>query len=89
MYNQFHWGNMMANNAAHHPLAFLGLLGVFMAWAIVWKAFALYYAARDGKPWWFVALLFINTLGLLEILYIFVFRKRAPTCCPKCGCCEK
>jgi len=81
MYNYFHW-----NGVPHYSFAMLALLGVFMVWSIVWKAIALWFAARDGKPWWFAALWIINTAGLLEILYIFVVRKRIPQACPKCGC---
>lgn len=46
------------------------LLGV---WALAWKGTALWKASRLNQPWWFVALLVINTMGLLEILYLFVF----------------
>ncbi len=35
-----------------------------------------------GVPLWFVALLVVNTAGLLEMLYLFVFSKRTPECCP-------
>lgn len=44
-------------------------------WAIVWKGWALWIAGRKNSPIWFVALLIINTLGILEILYIFIFSK--------------
>jgi hypothetical protein len=47
-----------------------------MIWSIFWKGWALWRAAKnDSKPW-FVALLIVNTLGILEILYIFVFGKK-------------
>lgn len=47
-----------------------------MVWSIFWKGWALWRAAKnDSKPW-FVALLVINTMGILEILYIFVFGKK-------------
>lgn len=42
-------------------------------WTIAWKGIALWKAARQGKKEWFVPLLIINTLGVLEILYIYVF----------------
>lgn len=45
-------------------------------WTLPWKGWALWRAARLEKKWWFVALLVINTLGILEILYIFVFSKK-------------
>ncbi len=45
-------------------------------WSIPWKGFALWRSARRGDKWWFIALLVINTLGLLEIVYIFAFSNR-------------
>ena len=44
-------------------------------WSIVWKGFALYKAGRLQQPLWFTVLLIVNTAGILEILYIFVFSK--------------
>ena len=46
-----------------------------LAWTFVWKGMALWLAAKnDSKPW-FVVLLIVNTLGILEILYLYVFSK--------------
>lgn len=58
---------------------FAGLLIFFavLAWSLVWKGFALWRAARNKSVPWFVALLLINTLGILEILYIFVFGRKS------------
>ncbi len=42
-------------------------------WTFPWKGVALWKSARLQQKWWFIALLLIQTLGLLEILYIFVF----------------
>ena len=42
-------------------------------WTIAWKGLALWKAARHGKKEWFIPLLVINTVGILEILYIYVF----------------
>lgn len=44
-------------------------------WTLVWKGFALWKSARLKQPVWFIALLIINTLGILEILYLFLFSK--------------
>ena len=52
------------------------VLGVLIAWGIVWKGFALYRAGKQSQPGWFVALFLINTLGILEILYLAFFSKR-------------
>lgn len=45
-------------------------------WTLPWKGVSLWKAARAEHKRWFIALLVINTLGLLEILYIFVFSKK-------------
>lgn len=45
-------------------------------WTIPWKGIALWRAARNGQAIWFLALLVINTLAILEIIYIFIFSKR-------------
>ena len=45
-------------------------------WTLPWKGVALWKAAKNDHKWWFIAFLVINTLGILEILYIFVFGKR-------------
>lgn len=36
-------------------------------------------SARLGQKKWFVALLVVNTLAILDILYVFVFSKRKVT----------
>ena len=50
-------------------------LVLLMTWAIAWKGVALWKSARQSQPVWFVILLVVNTLGILEILYIFVFSR--------------
>lgn len=52
------------------------ILILVVAWAIPWKGLALWKAAQLKDKRWFIALLVINTLGALEILYIFIFSKR-------------
>ena len=48
---------------------------VFAVWSIFWKGWAMWIAARQGQKVWFGALLVVNTLGILEILYIYIFSK--------------
>ena len=49
------------------------------AWVLPWKAIALWKAAKNDSTPWFIVLLIFNTLGILEILYIFVFSKKQRT----------
>jgi Family of unknown function (DUF5652) len=53
----------------------LGLIGLLALWTLFWKGLALWHAGRRGQPWWFVILLIVNTLGILEIVYLFAVAK--------------
>lgn len=46
-------------------------------WTIIWKGFSLWKAAHRDEKVWYIALLVVNTLGILEILYLFVFSKHS------------
>lgn len=52
------------------------MIYAMVIWTLPWKGVALWKSARFKDKWWFIALLVINTIGVLEILYIFVFSKR-------------
>ncbi len=60
------------------------LLWIVIAWTLAWKGYALWIAARKGSKPWYIALLILNTLGILEILYIYVFSraKKSPPAVP-------
>ena len=52
------------------------LVVILMLWSIIWKGIALWKSARNESKIWFVILLIvntvgINTVGILEIIYIF------------------
>lgn len=49
---------------------------ILLVWSLAWKGVALWKAARRGEKDWFIALLVINTIGILEILYLYVFSKK-------------
>ena len=69
------------NNASYlfglqDPSSVLGLmfpgLIILMIWSLIWKGMALWRAARHAKLYWFIALLVINTMGILDIIYLFL-----------------
>jgi methionyl-tRNA synthetase len=77
MYMHHYWGGE-AGWFINMPLWAAPIIGFIMLlalWSLVWKGLALWHAGRRGEPWWFVALLLINTLGILEIIYLFWFAK--------------
>mgnify|MGYP007084715028 CR=1 FL=1 len=44
------------------------ILFLILAWTLPWKGIALWKAAKNSHKWWFVALLLLNTLAILEII---------------------
>ncbi|MCR6546177.1 DUF5652 family protein [Dehalobacterium formicoaceticum] len=52
------------------------LLYVLVTWSLIWKGIALWHAARNRQLPWYLVLLVVNTVGILEILYLIFFRKK-------------
>ena len=48
---------------------------LLILWSLFWKGLALWHAGRRGQPWWFVIILVVNTVGILEIIYLFAVAK--------------
>lgn len=72
------WGGYASNRPGLAGMFLFGWL-LLIAWSLFWKAWALWISAREGKKIWFGVLLVINTMGILEILYIFIFSKMKPS----------
>ena len=51
------------------------ILIVVVIWDLVWRLMALWKSARKGSIVWFIVLGLTNPLGILPILYIYVFSK--------------
>ena len=49
------------------------LIAIILVWSLVWKLLALWKSARKTHVAWFIILALVNTVGILEILYIYVF----------------
>jgi hypothetical protein len=48
---------------------------LFLIWSVLWKAGALWVSARSNEKWWFIVLLILNSMGLLEAIYLFWVKK--------------
>ncbi|MCC6448316.1 MAG: hypothetical protein IT215_06500 [Chitinophagaceae bacterium] len=57
-----------------NPL-FFTILIVVTIWELSWKGVALWKAGRLSHKWWFISIMFFNTLGILPIIYIFFVAK--------------
>ncbi len=60
--------------SAMTPLFLLAFI-VIVAWSLIWKGIALWRAAKNDHIAWFIVLLVVNTVGILEILYLCCFSK--------------
>lgn len=48
-------------------------------WTIFWKGFALWHAAKNNQRNWFVAILILSTVGILELVYLLKYAKNKYT----------
>ena len=55
---------------------FLLLIIALMIWSLIWKLVAMWKSARNSQTAWFIVLGIVNTIGILDILYIYVFSKK-------------
>jgi len=84
MYNNFNWlgwhmsGWQMMDGwwLALGPGWMLVVI-LLAVWALVWKGMALWKSARHAHKVWFAVLLVTNTVGILDILYLYVFSKKS------------
>lgn len=86
--NPFFGPHLMGAAYMTAPYPLLGLVsgGIFafiillaVVWTLIWKGLALWHAARNRQTAWFVVMLIVNTLGVLEIIYLLFFRKDRTT----------
>jgi len=49
------------------------LIITIFVWSFIWKLLALWKSARKSNVAWFIILALLNTVGILEILYIYIF----------------
>lgn len=43
---------------------------ILMIAMIILKGYSLWFAAKRGEKWWFIILLVVNTIGILELVYL-------------------
>ncbi len=58
------------------------LIGVLALWTLVIKGIALWKSARNSHTKWFIIMMVVNTLGILELIYIIRFSKSEMSTAP-------
>jgi len=54
---------------------FIILFIMLLIWTYFWKAAALWHAVRNKDKVWFVVFLLVNTIGILDMIYLFGIEK--------------
>ena len=67
----------MINIFAGLPLWEIVLIYVAIIWTLIWMGIALWKASKNDDKVWFIVFLLVHTLGILDILYIYIFSKKS------------
>lgn len=65
----------MMTNSIDFLWLLLTILPILVIWDFVWRGISLWRSAVNGQRYWFVALLLVNSLGILPIVYLKFFQK--------------
>jgi len=47
-----------------------------LIWSFFWKGWALWRASKNNQKYWFIIILVVNTLAILEIIYLVFFQEK-------------
>jgi len=57
---------------ATNSLLSVAIIIILISWTLIWKGLAMWRAAHMEHRYWFVVLLVLNTVGILDIIYLYV-----------------
>ncbi|OGM32319.1 hypothetical protein A2803_04050 [Candidatus Woesebacteria bacterium RIFCSPHIGHO2_01_FULL_44_21] len=66
------WGNNWMSGWMFNNPRILWIVGPLALLDLVLKGFALWRAAKRGQQVWFIALLVVNSLGILPAIYLLL-----------------
>lgn len=52
------------------------LLLIAYLWGLFWKGLGLWRSAKNDQRYWFIGIFILNTLGILEIVYLSFFQNK-------------
>jgi hypothetical protein len=52
------------------------IIVVLTIWSILWKCYSVWNAAKHSHKKWFIALIILNTIGILDMIYVFKVLKK-------------
>ena len=54
----------------------LSIILILAVWELIWKGIALWKCGQNNQKGWFILLLIVNTVGIIEIVYIFFLQPK-------------
>ena len=61
-------------NLYQKPQLMIGGLFILLIWMVIWKGIGLWFSAKSKQRGWFIAILLLNTLGILPMIYLIWFK---------------
>jgi hypothetical protein len=58
-------------------LLYIIVVVLLVIWIFSWKIYAVWLAVKNNQKKWFITLLLLNTLSLLEMYYVFKVLKKS------------
>lgn len=55
---------------------FILIFTILALWDLVWRGIALWKASENKSKPWFIALLVLNTMSILPLIYVFFFSNK-------------
>jgi hypothetical protein len=68
--------NNFLSNLAYFLRANSYIFIILGIWELTWKGLALWAASQNKQRNWFIAILIINTVGILPIVYLKFFQRK-------------
>ena len=60
------------------PVTLTFLIIIVLLWTLPWKGYTLWKSAKNNQLAWFIVIFLLNTLAILEIVYLSYFQKKIP-----------
>ena len=58
------------------PTLLIVVLSLLILWSFIWKGIALWFSGKNRQKGWFIALLILNTAGILPLIYLIWFKPK-------------
>jgi len=52
------------------------IISTLIFWSLIWKGIALWKCGRNNQLNWFIAIIILNTAGILPIVYLVWFQRK-------------